>query len=240
MFKKYAAALVFLFAATAAYAGVYEAVHNAAEGGIEGLFSVRTGKIEALLNGEKMTIERRESFTAPQDIMERLGQRYEGEGMRSVDYYDVGRLARYLLDIKEPRSPVYYMLYEGEKGAVLAAAVATQRGSSYVTAGFMYRGLKQTGGYGGPVRPHPGMEKKLSIELLSTGRRAGYAVFYSTNCSMAEVEAYFDDLLSKSGWELKRKNSDGNSRFYFASKMGRECVTALFDEADAVWLVVMG
>ncbi len=198
--------------------------------------AVAKGSMEARINGNPIKLERYETVKSAEKVMEYYAKKAAAREL--INGTAVKKLAAILLGFAAEGTPDnwYYLLYK--EGGGIRLITAGNYGDNCVFIKVNADEFSHGSGFNDGLRKYAGMDRFLSIELLSGGRTAQFANFYSTEAADVEsLRLFYQDMLKKEGWKVSSAQQDA----YFIEKQSKSWLLNIFDtEGQEKYVSVMG
>jgi hypothetical protein len=242
--KKTAALIIFLFFCRAADAGVFDIMEGALDPLQYDFGAKKTNQIEMKINGRNLEAARYESNSDAEDIIGYYFGLAQKKKYNVIDNAGIDSMANFFINSGR-KTPVYdydYVFYEDEKeNGTLIAAVNDEEKAEVVRV--KIKGSINTGrvkGFDDGVAHFPGAEKVLSVEMLSSGKTAGFGNFYRVAYSGNAIKDYYNDFFKKHGWEILYEKEEKDSVSYMIRKGEKQYLFNIYYSGGEQWVTIIG
>jgi hypothetical protein len=208
--------------------------------------AAKQGILSARINGEPVKIESYTTGKSADEIMRYYADDAQKHGYELINGKELARLGAFLINMGMAESPDnwYYLCYKlpgGDMSIITAGEFG--RNTRIVTAkAGKTNGVHSKPGFDDRIRHYPGLEKVLSIEILSGNNVIGFANFYKNEgADMYSMKAYYEDYLPKNKWTIQRQYTAADTDMFLIEKKGRGYMLNIYpSDNNEKWVMVMG
>ncbi len=242
--KKIAALILFLCFCRQTCAGVFDIMEGTPDSLQYNFNAKKTNQVEMKINDRKLEATRYESDKDAGDIIGYYIALARQKKYIVIDNAGIDSMAKFFINSGR-ETPVYdydYVFFRDEKNNGTLITAVNGKSKTEVVKVKIRGGMNpdKFKGFDDGLAHFPGAEKILSIEMLSSGKTAGFGNFYRVAYSGNAVKDYYRDFFKKQGWEILYEKEEKDSVSYMIQKAKKQYLFNIYYSGGEQWLTIIG